>query len=135
MKSGLKAGLVDTSVWIAGELGRDVDRTRLPEQAFVSVITLAELQAGVLAATDTATRSRRLATVNELTAITPLPVDAAAAGHWAGLRVQLHEAGRRANLNDLWIAAIALANDLPVVTQDRDFDVFAELRVLEVVRV
>jgi predicted nucleic acid-binding protein len=131
----MRAGLVDTSVWIAGELGRKVDRTRLPDRAFVSVITLAELQAGVLAAADTATRSRRMATVNELASVTPLPVDSSAARHWAGLRVQLHEAGRRANVNDLWIAAIALANDLPVVTQDRDFDVFADLGMLEVVRV
>jgi predicted nucleic acid-binding protein len=64
-----------------------------------------------------------------------LPVDAAAASHWATLRVLLAEAGRRANVNDLWVAAIALANGLPVVTQDDDFDVLAEVGSLDVVRV
>ena len=52
----------------------------------------------------------------------PLPVDAAAARHWAMLRVRLAEEGRRAKINDLWIAAVAMANGLPVVTQDADFD-------------
>ena len=37
--------------------------------------------------------------------------------------------------NDLWIAAVALANGLPVVTQDSGFDVLAELGALEVIRV
>lgn len=38
-------------------------------------------------------------------------------------------------INDLWIAAVALANGLPVVTQDSGFDVLAELGALEVIRV
>jgi len=46
----------------------------------------------------------------------------AAASNWARMRVRLVEAGVRVNVNDLWIAAVALANDLPVVTQDADFD-------------
>lgn len=131
----MSAGLLDTSVWIAAELGRTLERTQLPEDSFVCVITVAELQAGVLAAPDTATRSRRLATVSALATMTPLPVDAVAALHWAALRVQVHEAGRRVNVNDLWIAAVALANDLPVVTQDGDFDVLSEIGALDVIRV
>ncbi len=131
----MSAGLFDTSVWIAGETGRVLATSRLPERAYVSVISLAELQAGVLAAVDTVTRSRRLATVNELASLTALPVDAAAANHWASLRVQLHEAGRHMQVNDLWIAAIALANDLPVVTQDQDFDALDELGLVGVIRV
>lgn len=38
-------------------------------------------------------------------------------------------------VNDLWIAAVALANGLPVVTRDSGFDVLAELGALEVIRV
>jgi predicted nucleic acid-binding protein len=99
------------------------------------VITRAELQAGILAARDAATRSRRLATLDAIGILELLPVDAAAASHWATLRVQLAEHGRRSNVNDLWIASVALANGLPVVTQDDDFDVLAEVGALEVVRV
>lgn len=53
----------------------------------------------------------------------------------AELRVRLHELGRRAKVNDLWIAAIALANDMPVVTQDDDFDVIEEAGGPVVIRV
>ncbi len=39
-------------------------------------------------------------------------------------------------VNDLWIAAVALANGhLPVVTQDSGSTVLAELGALEVIRV
>ncbi|MCL4291453.1 MAG: type II toxin-antitoxin system VapC family toxin [Acidimicrobiia bacterium] len=115
-------GLLDTSVLIADEAGRPLDEASLPDEAFVSVITMAELQAGVLAAADTTTRARRLATLAALGSLDPLPVDAAAATYWASLRVRLAEEGRRAKINDLWIAAVAAANGMPVVTQDDDFD-------------
>ena len=131
----MSAGLLDTSVWIAGDVGRLLDTAALPDEAYVCVVTLAELQAGVLAAPDTRTRVARLATVERLAGLEPLAVDGAVARQWASLRVQLHEAGRSMGINDLWIAAVALANGLPVVTQDSGFDVLAELGALEVIRV
>ena len=131
----MSAGLLDTSVWIAGEVGRPLDVAKLPDDAYVCVVTLAELQAGVLAAADTRTRAARMATVQRLAGLEPLAVDSTAARHWASLRVQLHESGRAMGVNHLWIAAVALANGLPVVTQDSGFDVLAELGALEVIRV
>lgn len=128
-------GLLDTSVFIAHESGRRLDADALPDESYISVVTTAELQAGVLAAKDTDTRSRRLATLESLSALVPLPVDATAATHWARLRVRLQEEGRRVNVNDLWIAAVALAHDLPVVTQDDDFAVLSDLGLLDVVSV
>ena len=115
-------GLLDTSVLIATETGRPLDTNALPDEVFISVVTIAELQAGVLAAADTATRARRLATLDSVAGLEALPIDIVAAGHWATLRVRLAEEGRRINVNDLWIAAVAAANDLPVVTQDSDYD-------------
>ncbi|WP_402376089.1 type II toxin-antitoxin system VapC family toxin [Isoptericola rhizosphaerae] len=135
MTAGEARGLLDTSVFIASESGRRLDGTALPEESFVSVITRAELQAGVLAAKSSETRARRLTTLDAISPLALLPVDAAAASHWARLRVRLAESGRRINVNDLWIASIALANDLPVVTQDDDFSPLAELDALRVVRV
>jgi predicted nucleic acid-binding protein len=46
---------------------------------------------------------------------------------WAELAVRLRDAGRRRNANDLWIAALAVANRMPVLTQYADFDVLTEL--------
>ena len=129
------AGLLDTSVFIAAESGRELALDRLPEQSFVCVVTVAELEAGVLAATTTEVRARRLRTAQRAGAITPLPIDAPAAAEWARLRVVLHEQERRVGVNDLWIASVAVSRGLPVVTQDDDFDVLAELGLLEVVKV
>ncbi len=128
-------GLADTSVWISAELGRRIDRTRLPDVLRVSVITVAELQAGVLAATDPATASTRLRTLQLALESEPLPVGAAVAQEWALLRVEVARASRRVNVNDLWIAATARAHRLPLVTQDGDFTVLAELGLLDLVEV
>jgi len=128
-------GLADTSVWISAELGRRLDRTGLPDVLLVSVITLAELQAGVLAASDPATVSTRLRTLQLTLESEPLPVDAAVAQEWALLRVEVARAGRRVNVNDLWIAATARANRLQVVTQDGDFAVLAALGLIDLIEI
>ncbi|MBW4042914.1 MAG: type II toxin-antitoxin system VapC family toxin [Acidobacteria bacterium] len=127
--------MLDTSVLIARESGRPLDLDTLPDRAAVSVITLAELQAGVLAAVDVSIRARRLATLEAVSAIDPLPVTADAARRWAELLVRLAQEGRRAKINDLWIAAVAAANGMDVVTQDDDFDVIESVGGPRVVRV
>jgi predicted nucleic acid-binding protein len=128
-------GLLDTSVLIASETGQPLHTNALPDESFISVVTIAELQAGVLAAADTAIRSRRLATLDSVAGLEALPIDVVAAGHWATLRVRLAEEGRRINVNDLWIAAVAAANDLPVVTRDSDFDPLESIGGPQVIRV
>jgi predicted nucleic acid-binding protein len=133
--TGPARGLLDTSVFIANESGRRLYERQLPEESAVSVVTLAELHAGVLAAADTDTRAVRLATLGLISDIAVLPVDEQAALEWARLRVHLAEAGRRVNVNDLWIAATAISRELPVVTQDGDFDPLEDLGGLTIVRV
>jgi len=128
-------GLLDTSVFIAREQRRPLRVEALPDEAFVSVITLAELQAGVLAASSTDIRAARLETLEALAALEPLVVSAPAAVQWARMRVRLAEEKRRVNVNDLWIAAIAVANAMPVITQDDDFAVLAELALVEIIHV
>ena len=135
MSEPILRGLLDTSVFIASETGRALDRSRLPQRSYISVITLAQLRAGVLAARDTDTRARRLATLEGVADVEALVIDERAAAHWARLRFRLHETGRRANANDLWIASVALANDLPVVAQDAVYEVLVDLGGPAVVRV
>lgn len=126
-------GVLDTSVFIAAESGRALDADALPTEAAICVITLAELHAGVLAATDVDTRARRMATLDSVVDIELLPIDEAAAITWARMRARLAEAGRRVNINDLWIAACAASRELPVVTQDDDFTALVELANLRVI--
>lgn len=128
-------GLLDTSVFIASEIGRPLEVDRLPEESAISVVTIAELQAGVLVATDVDARARRMATVDAVADMELVPVDEPAALTWARMRVHLAESGRRVNVNDLWIAASAASRGLPVFTQDGDFDAVDGVAGLVVVRV
>jgi len=121
-------------VLIARESGRPLDTNSVPETTAVSVVTLAELHAVVLAARDTATRARRLATLDAIAVVQALPVTAEAARHWATLRVRLAEEGRTAKVNDLWIAAIAAANGMDVLSQDTDFDAIEDVGGPTVIR-
>jgi predicted nucleic acid-binding protein len=128
-------GLLDTSVFIAREVERALDERLLPEELAVSAVTIAELHVGVLAAADLDTRARRLATLESLADIEVLVVDETVAASWALLRVHLATAERRLNVNDLWIAATALAHRIPVVTQDEDFGPVEGVSGLAIVRV
>jgi predicted nucleic acid-binding protein len=131
----MSTALLDTSVFIATESGRPLDATTMPAEVAVSVITIAELLAGVHAARDTETRATRLATLESISSLVPLTVTEAAAREWARMRSRLAEANRRVNVNDLWIAAIAVANGLVIVTQDADYEALAGLGGPEVIRV
>lgn len=128
-------GLLDTTVFIAREGGRELAEDRLPEESAVSAVTLAELRSGVLAATDTGLRAQRLATLSVAQAMSVLGIDEAVAEAWALLRVRLAELSRRVNVNDLWIASTAVAHELPVVTRDSDFDPLEGVAGLTVIRV
>jgi predicted nucleic acid-binding protein len=125
-------GLVDTTVFIAHESGRPLDTGALPDELAVSVITIGELRAGVLAADTVEVRDRRLRTLTEASAVEPVPVDELVAEAWAKLRLLLRNSGKRMPVNDSWIAATAMALDIPVVTQDDDY---VEVDGLDVVHV
>jgi predicted nucleic acid-binding protein len=118
---------LDTSVLIAEESGRALRCELLPDEGYVTVVTMGELEAGVLAASTVDARAARMRTAQALADVDLLPIDADAAHEWAQLRYKLAQARRKANVNDLWIAAVACARGMPVVTQDDDFDVIAEV--------
>ena len=128
-------GLLDTSIFIAIEQDRPIDFGGLPIEQYVSSITRGELLAGVHAAQSADVRAARLSTIESLAGLSMLSADANAATEWAKLRHAVFMAGRQPQVNDLWIAAVALAHHLPVVTQDDDFDLFAEVGNLQIIKV
>lgn len=128
----MSRGLADTSVFIARESGRPINVGALPDEIGVSVITIGELRAGVLAAQDVGARDRRLATLTQAFALDPIPIDGHVAESWARLRLLLRDSGQRMPINDSWIFATAVALGLPLITQDDDY---VELAGLEVIKV
>jgi len=116
----LSPGLIDTSVFIAVEVGRRLGA--LPAARAVSLATIAELQLGVLMAADPAIRSIRLRTLASVEATyRALPLDRTVAGLYAELTAEARRQGRRPGVMDTGIAATAVAHGLPVYTQDPDF--------------
>ena len=61
-----------------------------------------------------------------------LTVDEAVSEAWALLISRLRAAGRKAPINDSWIAATAIAHRVPIVTQDSDYD---DMPGVEVIRI
>jgi predicted nucleic acid-binding protein len=114
-------GVLDTSVFIAQESRRRLDASAVPDEVATTVVTVAELNLGVLVAASADVRAQRLATLDAIADIVAFPVDDDAARMWARLRIHLAETGQRVRINDLWIAAIAASRGLPVVTQDDGF--------------
>lgn len=119
------SGLLDTSVFIARETGRALGE--LPGHVAVSVVTVGELQLGVLSATDQATRARRADTLALARSADPIPISEAVMGSWARLVQDCRAAGiqRTVKLTDALIAATAIEHGLSVVTQDSDYDQMA----------
>lgn len=131
----ISTGLIDTSVLVAVEKNRPLREDVLPKRSAISIVTVAELRAGVLAAPDVESRDRRIVTLEGVTGGMILPVEAKVARAWAGMRAYLAASGGGVSVNDVWIAATAAAHEIPVVTQDRDYDALSGVMGLTVIPV
>lgn len=131
----MRSVLIDTSVLVAREVDRPLRQDPSGWDVHVSVVTVAEIKAGVLLADDVDIRVRRLTTLESLDQVPRLSIDEDVASQWAVLRASVAERGRRVNVNDMWIAATALRHGMPVVTQDADFFQMSGVRGLEVIAV
>ena len=111
------AGLLDTSVVIL--LHRLQDPAVLPEVPHISSVTLAELSVWPLVARTDGERAARQAVLQQAEAdFDPLPFDDRAARAFGRVAASLRGSWRtvRARSYDTMVAAIAIANDLPLYT-------------------
>ena len=127
-------GLLDTNVLIRLS---EIDEERLPLELLISTVTLAELSVGPLVATDDVERASRQAHLQLAEAdFEPLPFDVEAAREFGRMAAALRSSGRktRARTYDAMIAAIAVANDLPLYTcNPDDFSGIDRLRIVPVI--
>jgi predicted nucleic acid-binding protein len=127
----LSRAIADTSVFIAQESGGKLGD--LPEQIAVSVVTAAELELGVLRASNPTSRAMRLSTLSRVQATYALlPVDPEVASCFARIASSELSKGRRLRRHDTWIAATAMRHGAAVITQDEDFSSFEDVAVLRV---
>lgn len=127
-----RRALADTSIFIGLETGRFSTGQIEDFEWGISAITLGELRLGVLHAKDPEAASRRLSTYQLAQRFDALPVDQSVSDAWALLVSKLRAAGRKAPINDSWIAATALAHRIPVITQDDDYDHMPDLEVIKI---
>ncbi|MET7772798.1 type II toxin-antitoxin system VapC family toxin [Nocardia sp. NPDC005366] len=121
----LTQGLVDTNIMI---LRRWLDPAELPDEMAITAITLAELSAGPHEVRrgdeqsgydEHAERARRLDVLQRAeNEFDPIPFDAEAARIYGRVSAAVISAGRkpRRRIADLMIAAISIAEDLPLFT-------------------
>lgn len=110
-------GILDTSAVI--RLPQLSDPGVLPLEPVITAVTLAELSVGPLVVSDEQERAARQAHLQQAEAdFAALPFDAAAARAFGRVAASLRRVGRKpaARAYDAMIAAIAIANDLPVYT-------------------
>ncbi|MDX3078643.1 type II toxin-antitoxin system VapC family toxin [Streptomyces sp. NPDC088354] len=129
MPAEYQQGLLDTNIMI---LRRWVDPEELPAEVAISAITLAELSAGPHEVRrnneqddydEYAERGRRMDVLQRAeNEFDPIPFDAEAARIYGRVCAAVIGAGRkpRRRVADLMIAAIAIAEDLPLFTTNPD---------------
>ena len=127
-------GILDTSYFVGYEQGRLTNPEVLPPMLAVSVVTLAELRLAVLNARDTVEQARRLMTLELAVKSQAVPIDEVIAFQWAVLRSAARSLSQ-SRINDLWIAATAMALRVPVITQDDGFARLAEVGGPKVIRI
>ena len=59
-----------------------------------------------------------------------IPVDESMAARYATVRLQLKKKGHPIPENDIWVAALCLELDAPLLTRDTHFDHVSDLRVV-----
>lgn len=125
--------LLDTCICILyinrkSQLVRDNIHKQIRSDMVVSSITKCELYAGsAMSQTPIISRAKQDRFLNHFDS---LPFDDAAARQYGEVQSYLRRRGRLIQIPDMQIAAIALANDLTVVTNDTDhFGRIPELKI------
>ncbi len=97
------------------------------DEVWIPLPVMAELKAGFLGGARTSDNEAVLSEFMAKLTVRLLLPSRETAEHYARLYIQLKNAGTPVPINDLWIAALCLENDLTLVTRDRHFDRFPQL--------
>jgi tRNA(fMet)-specific endonuclease VapC len=92
------------------------------EEVWIPLVVLAEIKAGFYGGTQRYRNESLLQRLLTKATVGILLPSRETADHYARLFVQLRHAGTPIPDNDLWIAALALQNDLVLITRDRHFE-------------
>ncbi|MFQ6056260.1 MAG: type II toxin-antitoxin system VapC family toxin [Methanosarcinales archaeon] len=102
------------------------------EMLFLPVIVLGELLYGALNSAQPEKNKQDIYKFLEYSVL--VPIDEAIAVRYSTIRLSLKRTGNPIPENDLWIAAMAIEFDMPLLTRDTHFDYVQGLKVINWVR-
>jgi len=117
------AFLLDTSAYSAFNRGDARVRTWFSADHTIQVplIVIGELRAGFAAGSKPRKNEKLLDRFLSTSSVQILALSLKTTEVFASLFLQLRQAGKPTATNDLWIAALALEHNLPILTLDSDF--------------
>jgi tRNA(fMet)-specific endonuclease VapC len=120
--------ILDTNIVIAIFSGETSIKEHLikADEVFISSTVLGELFFGAFKSKRSKTNLKRISDFAD--SITILKCDKDTAYQYGIVKYRLLDKGKPIPENDIWIAAVAMQNDLILVTRDRHFDEIEELK-------
>lgn len=115
---------VDTNAYRAAADGepRTVEILRHAEEIWLPFVVLGELRAGFAAGTTGRRNEAGLTRFLGSERVRIVWADEQTTHHYASLYAQLRRQGTPIPTNDLWIAALVIQHDLPLLSSDGHFD-------------
>ncbi len=115
--------ILDTNAYVAFKRGRNlaIEMLRLADEIVIPVVVLGELLAGFACGDREAENRSELTSFLDSARVRVAVADATTASWYGRIFASLRRAGRPIPANDLWIAAAALQNGLPVFSFDQHF--------------
>lgn len=96
---------------------------------FLPVTTIAEYRFGLLGSTRPETGEQLIEGFENVLPV--LNLDTATARHYATIADQLKRSGQPIPQNDMWLAALALQYNKPILSRDRHFDRIEGIKRIE----
>ena len=126
--------LIDTSAYGALQKGSLPIKNILEnaEQIYLPTIVVAELKAGFAFGSNKTVNEALLAKFMADPSISVVNIDERTPDIFAELYAQLRNKGRVIGQNDLWIAALALQHQLPLLTLDTGFANINQLELISI---
>ena len=120
--------VIDTNVYSALDPGNEVAiaALKLAEQLYVPIVVVAELRFGFKNGSNLQQNEAKLVKFLSQSFVETLYVTDKTTEIYAELALHCRKSGRALSQNDLWIAALALENELPFVSFDNDFAVLEQ---------
>jgi len=128
--------MLDTNAYAAFKRGtKDIVALLASSRSIaLNAVVLGELLGGFAAGRRQAQNAAELQEFLALAHVKVLPITSRTAERYGVLYGQLRAAGTPVPTNDLWIAASAVEHSIPLVTNDRHFEMIAGVRSVQSLR-